>query len=95
MLNCFALDRDADCNEDDKGEGEDGEEDGKDDVGLLLNLLCSRHLANRGVAQHQDELETVEKKMTLQDLNFLMVDTYLMRKVARKHPQIQMSRRVG
>ena len=62
MLNCFVLDRDADCNEDDEGDGEDGEEDGKDDVGLLLNLLCSRHLANRGVAQHQDELETVEKK---------------------------------
>ena len=61
LLNCFALDRDADCNEDDKGEGEDGEEDGKDDVGLLLNLLCSCHLANCGVAQHQDELETVEK----------------------------------
>ena len=96
----FVLDRDDDSNKDYEGDDGDGEEGGKDDVGLLLDLLGSRHLTNRREAQHHNELEAGEKKQSTHDPSFVDdrwtdVQKNLIRKVMRKHPQIQMSRIVG
>ena len=74
----FLLDCNSSSNKDDKGKGEYGKERGKDDVRLLLNLLRSRHLANCGVAQHQDELETEGKydytRFELSDVRYAAPD---------------------
>ena len=78
MFNCSAsLEWDNSCNEDDKGDGEDGKEDGKDDVGLPFNLLRSRHLPNCGVAQHENKLETGRGNMILEDSeDYPMTETW-------------------
>ena len=70
----FVLDRDDDSNKDYEGDDGDGEEGGKDDVGLLLDLLGSRHLTNRREAQHHNELEAGERNNLPMIHLLLMID---------------------